>query len=218
MQAVRSEKRALLSERAYTFLREMILDTRISPKQLLSESVLANMVGMSRTPVREALKKLQNEKILISSDKKGYFLNVPTIKEIRDVYEVRTILEGGAVKLAGPRMDPQKLEDFQERFLTYKNGLGPNDKKDYDFVKLGAEFHFFIIDSTGNEKLKELLSEIYDHLEISRLYSYDRRGKVAIDEHIEIAGALRRGDFEKAQALMENHVRKAFEEVVGLVL
>jgi DNA-binding GntR family transcriptional regulator len=174
------------------------------------------MIGMSRTPVREALKRLKNEAIFISSDKKGYFLNVPTIKEMKDLYEVRTILEVGAIKLAALRVDLIKLENFEKLFLEFKNASSNGKEKEFDFVDLGRDFHFFIIESTENKEIKELIKGIYDRLEISRIYSYDKRRKEAIDEHLNIVYALKARDQRQCQACMEEHLKNAFETLTKI--
>ncbi len=211
------EKKPLFSEQAYSLLKEMILEMKISPKECLSESKLAAMIGMSRTPVREALKRLKNEAIVISSDKKGYFLNVPTLKEIKDLYELRAILESGAVKLAAPRIDLVKLEGFEAQFLAFKDEAAQADAKDYDFVQLGREFHFFIVESTENREIKELIKGIYERLEISRVYSYDKRRQEAVDEHLQIVQALKERSPEKCYACMEEHLKNAFETLIKIL-
>jgi DNA-binding GntR family transcriptional regulator len=193
----------------------MILDKRISPKEPLSESGFASMIGMSRTPVREALKRLQNESLVVSSDKKGYFLNIPTLKEIKDLYELRAILEGGAVKLAAQKIDLRRLEDFEKRILSYKNG--GSDDNEFDFIKVGKEFHLFIVESTQNKKLEELIKTIYAQLEISRVYAYDQRREEAVDEHLRIARALKERDQERSQDYMEQHLKKSYETLMKIL-
>ncbi len=207
----------LYSEKAYIFLKKMILDMRLSPKEPLSESKLASLIGMSRTPVREALKRLKNENIVISSDKKGYFLNIPTVKEIKDLYELRAVLESAAVKLATRKIDPAELEKFEKRFMIYKRGLKNGDSAEDGFVDLGRQFHFFIIESARNAKLKELLMGIYDQLEISRVYSYDRRRKEAVDEHLQIVSALKEKDEARGQSAMQEHLENAFQMLIKIL-
>lgn len=210
-----TKKGSLCSERAYVLLKKMILEMNLAPKEPLSESKLASMMGMSRTPVREALKRLEIESIVVSSDKRGYFLNLPTIKEIKDLYEVRAILEVGAGKLAAQKIDLGKLEEFEKRILSYKNGSS-NDK-DFDFIALGKEFHLFIIRSTQNIKLEELVKQIYAQLELSRVYAYDQRREEAVDEHLRIVDALKERNQEKVQTYMEDHLKKSFQTLMKIL-
>ncbi len=207
----------LWSERAYSLIKKMILERNISPKEPLSESKLASILGISRTPVREALKKLKGEGIIISSDKKGYFLNVPTANEIKDLYEVRAILELAAVKFAIQRLDSDEIEEFEKKLLKFKAELNNGDEGKSDLVKLGKELHFFIIERAGNRKLEELVKTLYEQIEMSRVYSYYKQRKVSVDEHIKIANALKERDLEKSQASLEEHFKNAFEMLMKIL-
>jgi len=198
-------------EEAYLFIRDRILNGMRSD-QPLSELNLASLLGMSRTPVREALKRLENEGILVSYGKRGAFINIPTLKEIKDIYEVRMLLEPGAAKLAAKNVNRDELNQFKRLFEDFRNGKGKGD-----FVKLGETFHFFIIDSTGNKVLKEILKNIYAKLEISRVFSYGVRRKDAVEEHLEIVRALQNGDEELCYSCMQNHLKKAFEALTSIL-
>jgi DNA-binding GntR family transcriptional regulator len=207
----------LRSDRAYSLIKKMILERNISPKEPLSESKLASILGISRTPVREALKKLKSEGIIISSDKKGYFLNVPTAHEIKDLYEVRAILELAAVKFAIQRLDSDEIEEFEKKLLKFKAELNNGDEGRSDLVKLGKELHFFIIERAGNRKLEELVKTLYEQIEMSRVYSYYKQRKVSVDEHIKIANALKERDLEKSQSSLEEHFKNAFEMLMKIL-
>ncbi|MBA4421896.1 MAG: hypothetical protein C0390_02200 [Syntrophus sp. (in: bacteria)] len=210
----------LRSEKAYSQIKKMILERNISPKEPLSESKLAAMIGIGRTPAREALKRLKNEGFIISSGKKGYFLNIPTAQEIKDLYEVRAILEIAAVRLAIQRLDPDEIEAFKNRLLTLKTELDNADESKGDYVKAGKELHYFIIERTGNGKLEEMVKKLYEQIEISRLYSfysYGKRRKESINEHINIVNALQARDMEKSQASLEAHLKSAFEMLMKIL-
>lgn len=206
----------LWSERSYLLIKKMILERKISSKEPLSESKLASILGISRTPVREALKKLKNEGIIISSDKQGYFLNVPTANEIKDLYEVRAILEMAAVKLAIQRVDPDEIEEFEKSLLKFKAQLDSGEEGS-DIVKLGKELHFFIIEKAGNKKLEKMVKALYEKIEMGRVYSHYKQRKVSVDEHIKIANALKERDLEKSQASMEEHFKNAFEMLMKIL-
>jgi DNA-binding GntR family transcriptional regulator len=212
---MRKEK-TLFSQKAYLLIKEMILGLKISPKEPISESSLASKFGISRTPVREALKKLQSDNLINSYDKRGYFLNISTINGIKDLYETRAFLEGGAAKLAAQRIDLVKLEKFEKQYLSIRDRLSntsgsENKTKNIpNLMKLGKQFHFLIIKSAENEKLEELIENIYSQIEISRVYSYSKRGTEAIDEHLKIIGALKNRNGERSRTYMEKHLMNAF--------
>jgi DNA-binding GntR family transcriptional regulator len=226
-----------LSDRAYASLKNMLLRLERFQRVPLSEVKLAATFKMSRTPIREALKKLMAEGLITSYGNKGYVLNVPTVKEIKDIYEVRMMLEGGAVKSAAENIDLDRLEYFEKQFISMKNGLNFKSGEENaaaraadrevanpdrtngedDLAKLGEEFHLFLIESSNNEKLAELLTNINSRLKISRMFSYQRRRKEAVEEHLEIISALKGGDGEKSRACMEEHLRSAFRMLTKIM-
>jgi len=199
------------SDKAYGMVKKMLLEMTFPPKEPLSESKLASMAGMSRTPVREALKRLKNEHLVVSSDKRGYFLNIPTAKEIKDLYELRAILEGAAARLAARFLDPARLDAFEKDFLSFRDGPNGQPQTGKDFVKLGREFHFFIIENSMNQKLKELIESIYDQIALSRIYSYGQRREEIIDEHLRIIRALKDKNKDRSQKVMEEHIQNLFQ-------
>lgn len=210
-----------LSDRAYASLKNMLLSLEYFQRAPLSEVKLASTLKMSRTPIREALKMLKTEGLITCYGNKGYVPNIPTIKEIKDIYEVRMMLEGGAVKSAAENIDVSRLEHFEKQFISMKEGLNQTNPDlghgEDDLARLGEEFHLFLIESSNNEKLAELLTNINSRLKISRMFSYQRRRKEAVEEHLEIISALKEGDGEKSRACMEEHLRSAFRMLTKII-
>jgi DNA-binding GntR family transcriptional regulator len=200
------------SEKAYIEIRNHILKFKIDPSEPLSEVELSSLLGMSRTPIREALRRLESEGIIITYGKRGSFVNIPTLNEIRDIFEVRMFLEAAAAKLAAKKIDLSRLKEFEGLFTDFRAGKGKGD-----FVDLGREFHFFIIDSSGNKVLKEILDNIYTKLDIIRLFSYSFRRKEAVEEHLKIVRALGKRDEDQSYVAMQNHLRNAFNTLTNIL-
>ncbi len=194
------------SEKAYSAIRDHVFKLRTPLDEPLSEVRLASLLGMSRTPVREALRRLKSEGVLISYGKRGTFVNVPTPREVREVLEVRIFLESAAARLAAKKIDLERLREYEKLFEEYRMG-----KREGDFVKLGRAFHFFIIESSGNTVLKDILSNLYTKLEMIRLFSYGFRRKEAAEEHLDIVRALLKRDEALSYKCMETHLTNAFE-------
>jgi len=106
---------------AYRFILDRIFKD-LRSDQPLSELPLASLLGMSRTPVREALKRLESEGILASYGKRGTFINIPTLKEIKDIYEVRIVLEPQASRWAAKNIDRDELNKFKRLFEEFQKG------------------------------------------------------------------------------------------------
>ena len=217
-----SRNKISLSEKAYVLIKRMIFSGKILPREPITELRLTALFGMSRTPVREALKQLRNEGILISLGKRGYCLNVPSITETKNLYEVRILLESGAARLAAAKIDLDRLEGFRKQFLSHQNTLNSGQEEyrngeDYPSSDLGRAFHFFIIESTGNTKLRELIEKIYDQLAVSRIFAYNPRRKEATDEHLKLVDALMQRDAQESHAYMEEHLRRGFEILTGIL-
>ena len=200
------------SEKAYVEIKNFILALRSSPNEPLSELKLAAQLGMSRTPVREALKRLENEGILVSYGKRGTFINIPTKDEIKDIFQVRLFLETAATKLATNKLNKNRLKEFEAQMNKFREGSGSGD-----FVELGRKFHFFIIESSGNKELIDILRILYMKLDMIRLFSYSFRRKEAVDEHLDIIDALQKGDEELSYICMQNHLKNAFNTLTNIL-
>jgi len=200
------------SEKAYFEIKNFVLALKSSPNEPLSELKLAAQLGMSRTPVREAIKRLENEGLLVSYGKRGTFINIPTKEEIKDIFEVRLFLETAATKLATNKLNEGQLKEFEIQMKKFGEGSGKGD-----FVELGRRFHFFIIESSGNKMLIEILRMLYMKLDMIRLFSYSFRRKEAVDEHLEIIKALQKKDEELSYVCMQNHLKNAFDTLTNIL-
>ena len=218
--ARKNNGQSLFSDQAYLRLRELIVGLKLAPEEPLSEARLSSVLGMSRTPVREALKRMKAEGYLISKERKGYFVNILTLKEFKDIYEVRIILEGAAAKLAANSIDLESLKSFGRQFEQYERAVEKNadrvpETMKGEFVKLGREFHSFIAEAAKNRKLRELITNIYDQLIITRALTFDIQRDVG--EHLSIIKALEERNGEESLRCMEEHLRKAFDALTRVL-
>ncbi len=209
--------RAYLADTVYEALRRAILDREFDPGEPLTEQELSGRFKVSRTPVREALAKLERDSLVRVVPKKGAFVRTVSHDEIMELYQIREALEALAVRLAAPRLDKGALADFETRFRELK---ARGAKLTYTEVRpLGEEFHQYLIKQAGNAKLMSLLEQIRDQLRSVWTMSMlgPRRVQGLIHEHLSLIDALKRGDVKGAERLMVAHVRRVRETIFRLL-
>jgi DNA-binding GntR family transcriptional regulator len=209
--------RTYLADTVYDALRRDILEREFDPGEPLTEKDLSQRYGVSRTPVREALAKLERDRLVRVVPKKGAFVHTASHDDIRELYQIREALEGLAVRLAAPRLDRGELSGFEARFHEIK-ARGP--KATYTEVRaLGEEFHGFLVKQAGNARLMETLEQIREQIRAVWTMSImaPRRVQGLIHEHLSLIDALKRPDVRRAERLMVRHVRRVRDTIFRLL-
>jgi DNA-binding GntR family transcriptional regulator len=212
-----SAKRTYLAERVYEDLRRAIVAREFDAGEPLTEHDLCARFGVSRTPVREALAKLERDHLVRVVPKKGAFVRTLSHDEIRELYEIREALEALAVRLAVPRLTGEDLAGFETRFRVLKS-QGP--RLAYPDVRaLGEEFHRQLVKAADNTRLAEMLDQIRERIQSVWTLSIvaPRRVQALVREHLGILEALKRGDARRAERLMVEHVRRVRRVILRLV-
>lgn len=196
---------------AYERIRQMILAGEIAQGAIVSEADLVRALGMSRTPVREALRRLEGENYMRAIPGRGYVVIELSEQDLSNVYRVRAALEGlaaeGAAALA-TRVQLAQLEDlYDEMERAHERADDP------ELTKLNSRFHAAIAEASGNTYLQAMLDNIHDVFERFRATAVGQptRRDDAHAEHGQLIRALQDGDQEQARALAEQHVSKALE-------
>jgi DNA-binding GntR family transcriptional regulator len=208
---------AYLADTVYETLRRDILDREFDPGEPLTEHELSRRFGVSRTPVREALAKLERDHLVRVVPKKGAFVRTLSPDDVRDLYQIREALEALTVRLAAPRVNREELAGFETRFRELKS-RGP--KVTYLEVRaLGEEFHGYLLKQAGNARLTETLEHIREQIRSvwTMAILAPRRVHGLIAEHISIIDALKRADAARAERLMVGHVRRVRETIFRLL-
>jgi len=190
-------------DRAYTEIRQRIIDGQYAPGQPLSEVTLANAHGMSRTPVREALARLCHERYVERLSGRGFFVSRVTVQAINDTFEVRRLLEGWAAARAADRATP----DVVSRMRT----LAERQDDDVSGVEAGnnnREFHRAVAIAAGNslaaDQIEQCLAQIDRFITLGVGFAPVKTGSGA--EHTEIVRAIEARDPDAARRLMEDHL------------
>ncbi len=194
------------AERVYTHVKQAVLDRRYEGGTLLTEGELADAVGVSRTPVREALLKLEVEGLIKLYPKKGALVLAVSAQEIADVVETRLLVEEHAARKAVPA-SPQLLARLEELLEQQKRQV---DDGDLAAVAVTDRcFHAEIVRSGGNAILSRLYDQLRDRqlrMGVAVMHAHPDRITKNVAEHSEILDALRAGDPERAAALVHRHV------------
>jgi DNA-binding GntR family transcriptional regulator len=195
----------------YENLKKRIINHQLKPGEPLNESVLTKELGISKTPIREALQQLEKEGFIENIPGKGSFVSRISIQDIREIFEIREILECEVVKRAAMKSDPDKIEGIRKKFETESNG----DKNSRDQFKAGDRIHTFIFESFGNKRLLEYYKRLQEHIIRMRLYFFNQlhqeRSGQSFKEHVEIMDALIAQDPPRAEKAMRDHLRNSTE-------
>ena len=203
-----------LREIVYEELKRQILVGEIAPGTRMMEVDLAEDMGVSRTPVREAIRKLEKEGLVTIEPRRGAYASDISIKDMLDVLEVRQNLEGMAAALAARKVTEEEKRDFIRANEEYKKAIlsGNTD----EIIKNDEHFHQLIVNYSDNKTLTQLLSQVQELALRFRYIYYDdfSRYERMPKEHEEIEEAILSGDIEKARVVAEEHVAHLKEFVI----
>jgi DNA-binding GntR family transcriptional regulator len=190
----------------------LILKGVLIPGQRINEPDVAARLGVSRVPVREALRELESSGLVVAKKHAGVFVRQLAAPEIRDLYQMRALLDGFAGRQAArrPRLDNVgMLQVLDDSIDAMQNAASQHDVQRYYGENL--RFHWAIVEAAGNQSLTETYRGIVQKLHVSRLknLAHDTGMQASISEHTEIANALRHGDPQRCNDLLVEHVDDA---------
>lgn len=209
--------RSTLSERLYQGLKRDIIRGIYPPGEALGEKDLAKRYRSSRTPVREAAVRLQQENLLRIVPNRGYFASSMTINWLNEIYEFRAAVEGACAELAARKGNDEKLAD--ELALLAQTEYETHDRASYErFIKADTAFHIGMARLTRNPMLVRAVSDMRCHMErvMYAAIGIGYYGEAPVKEHSEIVQAIRNHDPELARRLMYEHIIQSRAKVLGL--
>jgi len=194
----------------------MILRGELRPGQRINEPDVANRLGVSRVPVREALRELESTGLVAARKHAGVFVREPTGEEVRELYEMRGLLDGFAGRRAARLEAPARLAlaDRLDASIDAMNAaFAVHDVQRY--YRENLNFHWAIVEAAGNHALAATYRTVVQKLHLSRLknLSQDMGMRASIAEHTRIARALRKGDIARCEDLMARHVSDAYDRL-----
>lgn len=199
-----------LDQKAYSILKDLIIERNLLPGQKIPQEKLARDLGISRTPLISALKFLEQEKLVESVPRRGFFVRLFSKEEMVYIFELREVLEGLAARRAAAKItDSQiiKLNSFFQHFAAQKN---ISDYKGY--AREDRRFHTFVIDVGAKEFLKSILlttNIISFSYQVLNFEGLIRPPNETIQEHLAMIEAIEGRDSEAAEDLMRQHFKKS---------
>lgn len=195
-----------LRDVVFNTLRQAILKGELEPGERLMEIQLAERLGVSRTPIREAIRKLELEGLVAMVPRKGAEVAKITEKDLHDVLEVRCVLEGLAVELACKKILPEQVGALKANLKEFKKAIHGKDIT--ALAEKDVEFHDIIFSATKNERLVQLLNNLREQMYRYRIeYLKDpKTHEQLLGEHESIIKDLEKGNIEEAKAHISSHI------------
>lgn len=201
-------------EKVYAELKQAILSNELKQGEMLNERTLAAKLGISRTPIREALHLLENEGWVATEPCKGTWVREVTAKDIAEVYQMRLALEPLAVELAIHRSNRAAMLELT-RMMEEQSKIVPN-MDDRTFTDMDMNFHLYIVKISENRRLLQTMSSFMDVMSmyVIRTIRKTQPYSVPIGEHAEILDAMLKQDILAAKSAVVRHINRAFSAAV----
>ncbi|QFT78728.1 GntR family transcriptional regulator [Erythrobacter sp. THAF29] len=200
------------SDRAYDTIRGMILSGELSAGDPLAEEALAERCGVSRTPIREALRRLEADLLIRRTDSQRSFVADWSLDDVADAFELRAMLEGYAARRAAESMSRETLDRLHACNSAIFAAITRPKPDVATFLDRNREFHALVLEAAGSRRLTNLLSALIEQPVVWRTahhYSLEAFQR-SHSEHADLLSAFERRDGEWAQSIMAGHIRRAF--------
>jgi DNA-binding GntR family transcriptional regulator len=204
-----------LGNQAYQEVKKIILEGQVIPGQKLNEGDLAKALGISRTPVREAINRLEKEGLVEIFPQRGAYVVQFSREDILELFLIREKLEGLAAYLAAEKADEATLEKLEYCLRGFEEPFDDRDIQRY--AREDFKFHQTLVNLSGGRWLKKLVGTLHDHIRIFRLTAVgsSARMKISLQEHHDIIAALRRRDPKGAEERMRRHIQHVRDGVMS---
>lgn len=200
------------SDRAYDTIRTMILSGELASGDALREEALAERCGVSRTPVREALRQLEADLLVRRTESQRSYVADWSLDDVADAFELRAMLEGHAAKRAAERMTDDVLSDLMACNNAILAAISKSHPDVTTFLDRNREFHGLVLETASSPRLKALLASLIEQPVVWRTAQhYDPQAfERSHSEHADLLSAFERRDGAWAESIMEGHIRRAF--------
>lgn len=209
LQPIKLDSYKPLRELVCENIRQAIIDGTFSPGERLMEIQLADEMGVSRTPVREAIRKLELEGFVVMIPRRGTYVADISIKDITEIYEIRTCLDVLAAGLAAERITDEELETLNGYLLEIGQHVASMDMD--KIVELDTAFHDVLYTASRNERLRSIINNLREQMTGIRGRSMSTPGRLieTMDEHRLLVESIAAHDVEQAKYAARTHIENA---------
>ncbi|KUO50719.1 MAG: GntR family transcriptional regulator [Desulfitibacter sp. BRH_c19] len=211
---VKLENYKPLREIVLEALKDAIVNGQLKPGERLMEQQVAEELGVSRTPVREAIRKLEIEGFVIMIPRKGAYVSDISLKDIAQVFEVRAAMEALAAGLAAQRIVDEQVEQLERKLVEVKKAVDNSDLE--GTIQYDTEFHEIIYSASRNDRLVQFLNNLREQIQRYRSASLASPGRLkdTLEEHKELVDAISARNVELAQRLAKEHIENAENSIL----
>lgn len=208
-----------LKTQAYNAIRRKIVTCEYAPGTFINEELLTNELGLSRTPIRDALSRLEQERLIEIKPKKGILITPLSIQTVNMIFEVRTLYEPYIIRTYGATFSVEKLKDYYNIFSSRQSSIDIHKDQDY-FYALDTDFHNFIMASCPNTYMLQSYNMIQTQTERFRYMTgkiSDHRLDATFQEHLDIISACLQSDWENAAQKLIFHLNESKKSAFQLI-
>ena len=210
-----------LTEQTYRLLRERILIRQIRPGEKILVEEIARGLGVSRTPVVNALKVLQSDGLVEVVPRRGTFVTEITARDIAELFEVRLMIELYAIhQVYQSHRIGDLLEELRQPFERMSSSVTEEDYVDYDtFISGDHDLHALLVKAVGNQRLSHIYSDLNIHMQIARMHYLNtvEKAREAQAEHKALISALENRDLESLKNAVTVHINNVKERMLELL-
>lgn len=220
MEALVASQRRSASEFVYQELKRKIIELEYSPSEPLTESNLSKDLGTSRTPLRQALYRLEMEDLVVKQANGRLRVKQVSLEEAQEVFRVREVLEGLIAREATQNLTTTHFDQLEDILMLMRRAA-QGDRK-HDTVRYGGDFHHILHEASANQTAKRFLEQLKNRIDrYRRLSGYKNPGympMVAVKEHQKVFDLVKTGDASAVEEAMRHHIRRSLisiQETLG---
>ena len=214
MKSVATKTNNGLADKVYRSLYNRIVTGKLKPGQRITEMQIAKSHGVSQAPVREALRRLAEDRLVDLLPRRGCYVCELTREDVNYLFEIRKRLESLALEYAFENLDPKRVQSLRQRFNECREL--DEHKLVQNELRLDAQLHSIIFEASGSKDLQILLSKLWARIQLFRIREATdvARARLALERHLEILDSILARDMKKTQEVLLQHLEEAQQNIL----